>query len=140
MVAAGHDPLDVAAAALKLATGTENGRPIAHIQEVREGRSQGRNRDHKPVSREREQRFATDSHEKGMIRLSLNAGRVHGLRPNDVVSAIARYAQIPGRSIGAIHIRQEHTLVDVPEHLVSQVLEGPSSYRIHRSEVTVERA
>ncbi len=140
LVAAGHDPLDVAAAALKLANSSENGKPIAPIQEVREGRSQSRSRDRKPVSREREQRFATDSHEKGMVRLSLSAGRVQGLRPNDVVSAIARHAQIPGRAIGAIHIRQEHTLVDVPEHLVSQVLDGPSSYRIHRSEVTVERA
>ncbi len=140
LVAAGHDPLDVAAAALKLANASENGKPIAPIQEVREGRSQGRSRDRKPVSRGRSQHFSTDSHEKGMVRLSLSAGRVQGLRPNDVVSAIARHAQIPGRAIGAIHIRQEHTLVDVPEHLVSQVLEGPSSYRIHRSEVTVERA
>ena len=140
LVAAGHDPLDVAAAALKLANGNENGRPIAPVQEVREGRSQSGSRDRKPVGREPAQRFATDSHEKGMVRLSLSAGRVHGLRPNDVVSAIARHAQIPGRAIGAIHIRQEHTLVDVPEHLVSQVLNGPASYRIHRSEVTVERA
>ncbi|MBX3053082.1 MAG: DEAD/DEAH box helicase [Caldilineaceae bacterium] len=140
LVSAGHDPLDVAAAALKLANSSENGRPIAPVQEVREGRSQSSSRNRKPSSRERGQRFSNGSHEKGMVRLSLSAGKVQGLRPNDVVSAIARHAQIPGRAIGAIHIRQEHTLVDVPEHLVSQVLDGPASYRIHRSEVTVERA
>ncbi|MCL4831058.1 MAG: DEAD/DEAH box helicase [Caldilineaceae bacterium] len=140
LVAAGHDPLDVAAAALKLANGSENGRPIAHVQEVREGRSQSKRHERRPSARDGGQRFSTDSHEKGMVRLSLSAGRVQGLRPNDVVSAIARHAQIPGRAIGAIHIRQEHTLVDVPEHLVSQVLSGPNTYRIHRSEVTVERA
>ncbi|MBI3959187.1 MAG: DEAD/DEAH box helicase, partial [Chloroflexi bacterium] len=140
LVAGGHDPLDVAAAALKLASGTENGRPIAPVQEVREGRSHSERRERTPVVRERGQHWSTDSHEKGMVRLSLSAGRVQGLRPNDVVSAIARHAQIPGRAIGAIHIRQDHTFVDVPEHLVSQVLNGPASYRIHRSEVTVERA
>ncbi len=140
LVAAGHDPLDVAAAALKLASGSENGRPIAPVQEVREGRPQTERREHTPAARERNQRWSTDSHEKGMVRLSLSAGRVQGLRPNDVVSAIARHAQIPGRAIGAIHIRQDHTFVDVPEHLVSQILNGPASYRIHRSEVTVERA
>jgi len=141
LVAAGHDPLDVAAAALKLASGTESGRPIAPVQEVQEGRSQSNSRNsRKPASRDRGERWSTDSHEKGMVRLSLSAGKVHGLRPNDVVSAIARHAQIPGRAIGAIHIRQDHTFVDVPEHLVSQVLSGPTSYMIHRSQVTVERA
>jgi ATP-dependent RNA helicase DeaD len=140
LVAEGYDPLDIAAAALKLANGAENGRPIAPVREVRMGKSPaGRRRDNKPSSRNRGKNWATDSHEKGMVRLSLSAGKVQGLRPNDVVSAIARHAQIPGRAIGAIHIRQDHTFVDVPEHLVSQVLGGPSSYRIHRSEVKVER-
>ncbi len=140
LVAEGHDPLDVAAAALKLASGTESGRPIAPVQEVQEGRSRNNRQERMSAPRSRGQRWSTDSHEKGMVRLSLSAGKVQGLRPNDIVSAIARHAQIPGRAIGAIHIRPEQTFVDVPEHLVSKVLDGPSSYRIHRSDVTVERA
>ena len=141
LVAEGHDPLDVAAAALKLANIGENGRPVAPVQEIREDRPRSAvRREVAPPARGQAQRWSTDSHEKGMVRLSLSAGKVQGLRPNDVVSAIARHAQIPGKSIGAIHIRQDHTFVDVPEHLVSQVLNGPSIYRIHRSEVTVVRA
>lgn len=140
LVSAGHDPLDIAAAALKLTNLAENGRAIAPVQEVHEGRARSNRRERSSAPRGRNQRWSTDSHEKGMVRLSLNAGKVQGVRPNDVVSAIARNAQIPGRAIGAIHIRPEQTFVDVPEHLVSQVLNGPSSYRIHRSEVTVERA
>jgi len=140
LAADGHDPLQIAAAALKLAAGAENGRPIAPVQAVREKKSQAPRRRRSSPSTDRGRRWSTASHEKGMVRLSLSAGRTQGLRPNDVVSAIARHAQIPGRAIGAIHIRQEHTFVDVPEHLVSQVLQGPASYRIHRSEVTIARA
>lgn len=142
LVAAGHDPLEIAAAALKLAAIAENGRPVAPVQEVREERVRpaAARRERTPAPRGKGQQWATASHEKGMVRLSLSAGKVQGVRPNDVVSAVARYAQIPGRAIGAIHIRQDHTFFDVPEHLVAQVLNGPASYRIHRSDVTVERA
>ena len=62
------------------------------------------------------------SHEAGMVRLTLSAGKVHGVRPNDVVGTIAHHANIPGHTIGAIRIQEHHTLVDVPADLVAQVL------------------
>lgn len=141
LVDEGHDPLDIAAAALKLAGAAESGRPIAPVQEVVEEKARpAARRERRSFAAQKDGKWSTQSHEKGMVRLSLSAGKVQGVRPNDVVSAIARHAQIPGRVIGAIHIRHDHTLVDVPEHLVGQVLSGPTSYRIHRSDVTVERA
>jgi len=75
-----------------------------------------------------------------MIRLSLSKGRVHGVRPNDVVSTIAYYADIPGGAIGKIHIEDQHTLIDVPETLVAQVLAKTGNYRIHRQSMKVELA
>jgi ATP-dependent RNA helicase DeaD len=78
--------------------------------------------------------------EKGMVRLTLNKGKTHGVRPNDVVGTIAYHANIPGKTIGAIRIQPQHTFVDVPEQFVTQVLDKSGSYQIHRENVTVEVA
>jgi ATP-dependent RNA helicase DeaD len=80
------------------------------------------------------------AHEEGMVRLLLSAGKAQGTRPNDVVGTIAFHADIPGRTIGAIRIQEQHTLVDVPEKFVTKVLDKSGSYQIHRQPVTIERA
>jgi len=67
-------------------------------------------------------------------------GKTQGVRPNDVVGTIAYHAEIPGRVIGAIHIQDKETLVDVPEAVVSQVLAKTGSYRIRQTAVTITPA
>ena len=81
------------------------------------------------------------SHEDGMVRLSLSTGKKDGVRPSDVVGAIASHAEIPGNTIGKIFIQERHTLVDVNEQYVSRVLGKTGSYRVRQLDnVTVERA
>ncbi len=46
--------------------------------------------------------------------LFVNVGRVEGVRPGDLVGAIANEAGIPGRDIGPIKIAQHHSKVGVP--------------------------
>jgi ATP-dependent RNA helicase DeaD len=159
LVEAGHDPWQVAAAALKVARAEEKQRPIAEISEVKQQRDRGgrgANRrndrfgqhasEHRGPRPERSERAPRDrqasrqSHEEGMVRLTLNAGKAHGVRPNDIVGTIAYHANIPGKTIGAIRIQQDHTLVDVPEQFVQQVLAKGDSYRIREHRVTVARA
>ena len=84
-------------------------------------------------------RGSRGSREEGMVRLTLSAGRAQGIRPNDVVGTIAYHADIPGRSIGAIRIQEDHTLVDVPQQFVGQVLDKAGSYRIRQQAVTLTR-
>lgn len=133
LVSAGHDPAEIAAAALKLARAEEKVRPIAPITEVVTERQPGRNS-------KNGRSLANQSHEKGMVRLSLSVGKKHGIRPNDIVGAIAYHADIPGNTIGAIHIQEQHTLFDIPEKFVAQVLGKTSPYRVRQYPVTVERA
>jgi ATP-dependent RNA helicase DeaD len=75
-----------------------------------------------------------------MVRLAMNAGKAQGVRPNDVVGTLAYQADIPGKTIGAIRIMDQQTLVDVPERYVAQVLERNGAMQIHRRPVAVERA
>jgi ATP-dependent RNA helicase DeaD len=163
MVEADHDPLDIAAAALKIARAEEKQRPIAPIEAVQELRPRPEFREARPWARRPEgepgrgiqprgerprsgregspsdSRAINQSHEPGMVRLSMSAGRLHGIRPNDVVGAIAFHANIPGHTIGAIRIQDERTLVDVPQQYVAQVLDKGDGYRIRKKVVRVER-
>jgi len=140
LVEEGHDPLEIAAAALKIARAEEKQRPIAPLSETQDLSIRDPEQETRRGYRRHQSNQANASHEAGMIRLSLSKGRVHGVRPNDVVSTIAYYADIPGGAIGKIHIEDQHTLIDVPETLVAQVLAKTGNYRIHRQPMTVELA
>ena len=138
LTASGHDLLEIAAAALKLARAEEKQRPIAPISEVKAERASASKRDRHRGPRSSGRPRPELAREKGMVRLTLNAGKVHGISPNDIVGSIARHAEIPGRAIGAIRIQEHHTLVDVSERFVAQVLAKADNYQIRRRPVTVE--
>lgn len=74
----------------------------------------------------------------GMIRLRMNLGKAQGLRPGDVVGAIASEVGIPGRAIGEIDIYRDHTFVDVSEKHAQQVLsESGGKYSLRGRPVTL---
>ncbi len=137
---AGHDPVQIAATALKMARAEEKQRPIAPISEIVEVRPQKAQREFKRTRSGNGRNGTKSSHEQGMVRLTLSAGKAHGLSPADVVGSIAHYANIPGYSIGAINILEKHTLVDVPQEYVAQTLAKAGKYRIRRNAVTLELA
>ncbi|MEE8413331.1 MAG: DEAD/DEAH box helicase [Dehalococcoidales bacterium] len=137
LVEMGHDPLQVAAIAVKLARGEEQQRPIGQVSEVREGRSPKARREIKRGKKENGRNGANGSCEMGMVRLTLSAGKSHGARPADVVGTIAYHAKFPGNTIGDISILDKHTLVDVPERYVAQILAKAGKYRIRNIPVTL---
>jgi ATP-dependent RNA helicase DeaD len=121
-----RDAVDVAAAVLKLyADETGRGTPeqqeddIATFSAATAPRARG---------------------EAGMVRLFLNAGRNQGVRPQDVVGAIANEAGIPGRAIGAIDILDTYTFVDIPNEFVNKVLAGMQNSSIKGRRVNIEIA
>lgn len=147
LVAEGFDPLDIAAVTLKMARAEEKQRPIHPVAPV----SAHIRRDERPERRTpraaaRPENLGADrfqtrvSHEAGMVRLIFKAGRDHDIRPADVVGTIAMHADIPGKLIGAIKVQRDHTLVDVPENYVDQVLQKSGSYRVRRQDVQIEKA
>ncbi len=148
LVEQGYDPVDIAASALKLSRIEEKQRPIAAVAEVKDfhprnrqrpnNRGNGRKQGNGHASNGRQR--GNKAREEGMVRLSMSAGKAQGIRPNDVVGTIAYQANIPGYTIGAIRIQDEHTLVDVPEQYVSQVLDKAGAIQIHRQAITIERA
>ena len=153
LIEAGHDPLNVAAAALKIARADEKQRPIAEIGEVKtrvddrketragkRGRPDGDHRRDGTGRGDSSRRRGDGSHEEGMVRLKLNKGKQHGVRPNEVVGTIAFHANIPGYTIGKIRIEDRMTFVDVPEDVVEQVLKQNGNYRIGKEKFALTKA
>jgi ATP-dependent RNA helicase DeaD len=75
----------------------------------------------------------------GMTRLYVSAGRSGGIRPQDLVGAIAGEARISGRDIGAIEIADKFSLVEVPEGSADGVIAAMRGVSIKGKKVTVRR-
>lgn len=79
--------------------------------------------------------------EPGMVRLWMSLGNRSGLRPGDIVGAIAGESGIPGKAIGEISIQTNYTLVDVAENHVQSVLKNSKrAYRIKGKPVHIRLA
>jgi ATP-dependent RNA helicase DeaD len=74
-----------------------------------------------------------------MARVFIAAGRAAGIRPQDLVGAIANETQVSGRSIGAIEITDRFSLVEVPEESVDEVVDALQQTRIKGRKVQVRR-
>ena len=148
LITAGHDPLNIAAAAIKIARADEKQRPIAEISEVKaeprkkveSGKWGANERRERPHSGDNKRRRGADSHEEGMVRLKINKGKMHGIRPSDIVGTIAFHANIPGYTIGKIRIEDRVTFVDIPEDVIEQVMKQNGNYRIGKEKFALAKA
>jgi len=127
-----RDPAELAAAAFKMAAqAREAVRPAridiwspalaaepepAALEEAEEPRAVPRG-----ARAGRGRREQVERGTRGMSRLFLRVGRQDGVRPADVVGAIANEAGIAGDSIGDIDIYDTFSFVDVPADAAEQV-------------------
>ncbi len=81
----------------------------------------------KRVSETREPRApAASEHrppESGMETFRVEVGHMHGVKPGNIVGAIANEAELDSKHIGRITIREDHSLVDLPEGMPSEILQ-----------------
>ena len=75
----------------------------------------------------------------GMVRLYVGAGRSAGVRPQDLVGAIAAESGLRGREIGAIEIADRFSLVEVPDVAADEVIAALRGSSIKGRKATVRR-
>lgn len=148
----GYPAEQVAVAAIKLLRADEANRPLEKIKPVQEapkrskkngrnGRDQRDARDQRNGDKPRRRKRDRNGQEEGMVKLHMDVGRVDGVRPGDVVYAVASASGIPGRVIGHIAIEPHATFLDVPEEHVGAVLGAlRDGGRIRGTEMRVDRA
>ncbi|HZN71356.1 MAG TPA: DEAD/DEAH box helicase [Micromonosporaceae bacterium] len=131
------DIMDIALAAVKLAheysgaAGDEEEIPQIAEKVGRDARS-------RPDGPGREQRRSRPV-PSSMTRLFLNVGRNAGIRPQDLVGAIAGESGLTGRDIGAIEIADRFSLVEVPESAADNVIAALRRSTIKGKKATVRR-
>jgi len=62
-----------------------------------------------------------------------------GIRPGDLVGAIAGETGVPASAIGAIEIADSYSLVSVPEEFTEQVIAGMKKATLRGQKVTIRR-
>ncbi|GAA4349886.1 DEAD/DEAH box helicase [Angustibacter luteus] len=76
---------------------------------------------------------------EGRARLYISLGRAAGIRPADLVGAIAGESRLTGRDVGSIEITERFSLVEVPASAADEVLEALRATRIKGRKVTARR-
>jgi ATP-dependent RNA helicase DeaD len=72
-------------------------------------------------------------------RIWVGAGRSSGVRPQDLVGAVAGESRLTGRDVGAIEIADNFSLVEVPGDAVDEVVTALRATRIKGKKVQVRR-
>jgi ATP-dependent RNA helicase DeaD len=74
---------------------------------------------------------------QSMARIFIGAGRDAGIRPQDLVGAIANEAGVAGGLIGAIQIADRFSIVEVPQEVEKQVIKALGKTTIRGKKVRV---
>ena len=138
------DITDVAAAAVWLVDEVTNGEeeadeiaPLASHPEPREragGGKSGSREKRRPQRRSGRPAPAWD-----VARLFVGAGREAGVRPGDLVGAIANEVGIDSSVIGSIEIADRFSLVEVPDEIADDIISALRASTIKGRKVTVRR-
>jgi ATP-dependent RNA helicase DeaD len=69
----------------------------------------------------------------------IEVGSVHGIKPGNIVGAIANEADIEGVRIGRVDIREDHSYVDLPEGMPKEIFKQLQKVRVAGRELRISR-
>ncbi len=75
----------------------------------------------------------------GLETFRIAVGQVHGVRPNNIVGAIANEAGLESRFIGRIDIRDDHSLIDLPQGMPDELLEHLKTVWVSGQRLKIQR-
>jgi ATP-dependent RNA helicase DeaD len=70
----------------------------------------------------------------------IEVGHVHGVKPGNIVGAIANEAGLEGRHIGNVDIREDHSFVDLPEGMPKEIFRALKKVRVVGRELQIAYA
>jgi ATP-dependent RNA helicase DeaD len=73
-------------------------------------------------------------------KLFINVGAMQGVRPKDILGALAGETGIPGKAFGTIDVKEKHTIAEVPEDSLDTIVAVFKKVRIKGVPVKARRA
>ncbi|MDQ3057050.1 MAG: DbpA RNA binding domain-containing protein, partial [Pseudomonadota bacterium] len=78
--------------------------------------------------------------EPGMETYRIEVGHVHGVKPGNIVGAIANEADLESRFIGRIDIHDDHSVLDLPEGMPPELLSHLKKVRVAGQQLQLSKA
>jgi ATP-dependent RNA helicase DeaD len=125
LVEEGHDAVELACAFAAMARADEA--PIGRLQAPRKERAPRDGAPGKPGGARRERSSAPS---EGMTRYRVSVGHKDGVKPGQLVGALANEGGIEGARIGRIDIRNAFSVVELPSGLPSTILAKMARARV----------
>jgi ATP-dependent RNA helicase DeaD len=137
--------IDIASALASLSQGTtplllmgKSERPAqAHSPDERSPSARAVDAPSPPVEGARKSRATSAA--SSMETFRLEVGSVHGIKPGNIVGAIANEAGIEGVHIGRVDIREDHSFVDLPAGMPKQIFKDLQKVRVAGRELRISR-
>jgi len=70
----------------------------------------------------------------------IEVGEVHGVKPANIVGAIANEAGLDGRHIGRVVIREDHSFIDLPVGMPKEIFRDLQKTRVAGQKLQISRA
>ncbi|GGC77434.1 MULTISPECIES: DEAD/DEAH box helicase [Vreelandella] len=125
LVEEGHDAVELACAFAAMARADEA--PIGRLQAPRKEKPMRDGAPGKPAGARRERSSAPS---EGMTRYRVSVGHKDGVKPGQLVGALANEGGIEGARIGRIDIRNAFSVVELPSGLPSTILAKMARARV----------
>ncbi len=77
--------------------------------------------------------------EPEMETFRVEVGHDHGVKPGNIVGALANEAGLDGRDIGRIDVRSDHSLVDLPGGMPKEIFKQLQTVRVVGQELRISR-
>lgn len=146
-----HDvpPLEIAAALAKLA---QQGKPLLLKPKAEQSFDDHERKSKRDLREERNEKFRDDAYgsrrkrvddspaPEGMERFRIEVGHDHGVKPGNIMGAIANEAGLEGRYIGRIQIFNDYSFVDLPESMPDQIFRDLQKTRVAGQALRISRA
>jgi len=104
--------------------------PRSHHEEAR--------RDEK-LSRMRRDDRPRGAPEQGFETFRIEVGKEHGVQPGNIVGAIANEAGLDSKNIGRVDIRDDHSLVDLPEGMPAEIFKHLKKVWVSGQQLRISR-
>ncbi|MFK5894937.1 MAG: DEAD/DEAH box helicase [Pseudomonadota bacterium] len=78
--------------------------------------------------------------DEGMIRYRIEVGHDHQVKPGNIVGAIANEAGLDSKYIGRINIYDDHSLIDLPESMPTDVFDSVKKLWVAGQQLRISRS
>jgi len=89
---------------------------------------------HEPAPRER-----IPKRDKGLETYRIEVGSTHGVKPGNIVGAIANEAELDSQHIGRVQILEDHSLVDLPEGMPKEIFKHLQKVWVSGQQLKISR-